>query len=148
MFLVASCSFLCPIHWSQMLSWERRCSWSSADRRCSNYIWVINNFIAYLGVTYIRGLTIFAPMKPFSSKFVLLWSMSSPFADYIIRTLAWLCLWRWSLHVICYYSYVNYCVPTYWRLNKMVDIWQKIVLNAFSSMIVIVFWSIFHWFDP
>ena len=24
-----------------------RCSWSSADRRCSNYIWVINNFIAY-----------------------------------------------------------------------------------------------------
>ena len=27
--------------------WEWRCSWSSADRRCSNYIWVINNFIAY-----------------------------------------------------------------------------------------------------
>ena len=25
------------------LSWEWRCSWSSADRRCSNYIWVINN---------------------------------------------------------------------------------------------------------
>ena len=23
-----------------------RCSWNSADRRCSNYIWVINNFIA------------------------------------------------------------------------------------------------------
>ena len=22
-------------------------SWSSADRRCSNYIWVIDNFIAY-----------------------------------------------------------------------------------------------------
>ena len=30
------------------ISWEWRCSWSSADRRCSNYIWVINNFIAYL----------------------------------------------------------------------------------------------------
>ena len=30
-----------------VLSWEWRCSWSSADRRCSNYIWVINNFIAY-----------------------------------------------------------------------------------------------------
>ena len=27
-------------------------------RRCSNYIWVINKFIAYKGVTYIRGLTI------------------------------------------------------------------------------------------
>ena len=24
-----------------------RCSWSSTDRRCSNYIWVINSFIAY-----------------------------------------------------------------------------------------------------
>ena len=30
-------SFLCSIHWSQVLSWEWRCSWSSADRRCSNY---------------------------------------------------------------------------------------------------------------
>ena len=26
---------------------EWRCNWSSADRRCSNYIWVINNFIVY-----------------------------------------------------------------------------------------------------
>ena len=36
-----SCSCLCPVHWRQVLSWEWRCSWSSADRRCSNYIWVI-----------------------------------------------------------------------------------------------------------
>ena len=28
MFLVASCSCLCPIHWSQVLSREWRCSWS------------------------------------------------------------------------------------------------------------------------
>ena len=48
----------CPIHWSQVLSREWRCSWSSAERRCSNYIWMINNFIASQGVTYIRGLTI------------------------------------------------------------------------------------------
>ena len=47
MFLVSSCSCLCPIQWSQVLSREWRCSWSSADRRCSNYIWVIDNFIAY-----------------------------------------------------------------------------------------------------
>ena len=40
-------SCLWPIHWSQVLSWEWRCSWSSADRWCSNYIWVINNFITY-----------------------------------------------------------------------------------------------------
>ena len=47
MFSSSSCRCLCPIHWSQVLSRERRCSWSSADRRCSNYIWVINDFIAY-----------------------------------------------------------------------------------------------------
>ena len=43
-----------------MLSREWRCSWSCADRPCSIYIWVINNFIAYWGVTYIRGLTVYA----------------------------------------------------------------------------------------
>ena len=35
----SSCNDLCPIHWSQVLSWE--------CRRCSNYIWVIDSFIAY-----------------------------------------------------------------------------------------------------
>ena len=29
---VSSCNCLCPIHWSQVLSREWRCSWSSADR--------------------------------------------------------------------------------------------------------------------
>ena len=45
MFLVSCWSWFCPVHWSQVLSPFWRCSWSSADRRCSNYIWVINNFI-------------------------------------------------------------------------------------------------------
>ena len=58
MLLVSSCSRIYPIRWSQVLSWEWRCSWSSADRRCSNYIWVIKNFIAYQGATYIRGFTV------------------------------------------------------------------------------------------
>ena len=58
MFLVYSCSCLRSIQWSQALSWEWRCSWSSADRRCSNYIWVINKFIAFWGATYIRGFTV------------------------------------------------------------------------------------------
>ena len=58
MIIVSSCCCLCPIHWNQVLSREWRCSWSSADRRCSNYIWVINDFIAYLGVSYIRGLMV------------------------------------------------------------------------------------------
>ena len=43
-----------------MSSREWRCGWSSADRRCSNYIWVIDNFIVYLGASYIRGFTVYA----------------------------------------------------------------------------------------
>ena len=58
MFLVSSCSCPCPIHWSQVQSREWRCSWSSADRRCSNCIWVINKVIAYWGATYIRSLMV------------------------------------------------------------------------------------------
>ena len=58
MILVSSCNCLCPIHWNQGSNQEWRCSWSSADRRCSNYIWVINKFTAYKGVSYIRGLTV------------------------------------------------------------------------------------------
>ena len=38
-------------------SWEWRRSWSSTDRRCSSYIWVMNNLIAYWGAPYIRELT-------------------------------------------------------------------------------------------
>ena len=56
--LISFCNCLCPIHWSQLLSREWRCSWSSADRRCSNYIWVINSFIAQSGGYYIRCLTV------------------------------------------------------------------------------------------
>ena len=55
-FLVSSCSCLYSIHWKQVLSREWKCSWSSADRRCSNYIWVISKFIAYKGAPYIREL--------------------------------------------------------------------------------------------
>ena len=36
------------------VSQEWRCSWSRTDRWCSNCIWVINNFIAYKGVTHIK----------------------------------------------------------------------------------------------
>ena len=60
MFLVPSCSCLCPIYWSHVLSREWRCSWGSADRRCSNYIWVIDNLIANLGASYIRELTVYS----------------------------------------------------------------------------------------
>ena len=42
MFIVSDYSCLYAIYSSQVLSGEGRYSWSSADRRCSNYIWVIN----------------------------------------------------------------------------------------------------------
>ena len=47
---------LCLIPRSQVLSRERRCSWSSADMRCPDYIWfwVINECIAYKAAPYIR----------------------------------------------------------------------------------------------
>ena len=47
MFLISSYSCLCPIHWSQVLSQEWICSWSSTDLQCSNCMWVINTYIAY-----------------------------------------------------------------------------------------------------
>ena len=52
MFRVSSCSCLCPAD-CQVLCREWRLCWSNAD-----YIWVINNFIAYWGATYIRGLMV------------------------------------------------------------------------------------------
>ena len=56
-FLVSSCSCFCPIHWSRVWSRQWRCSWVSAERLCSIYIWVINNFIAYCNAAYIGDLT-------------------------------------------------------------------------------------------
>ena len=58
MFLVSSSSCLCPIQWGQVISQEWRCSWSSANRRCSSYIRVIDNFISYKGAPYITDLTV------------------------------------------------------------------------------------------
>ena len=58
MFLVSSCSCLYLIHLSRVLNGEWRCSCSSADRRCSIYICVINDFIAHKVATYIIGLRV------------------------------------------------------------------------------------------
>ena len=91
MFLISSCSCHCPKHWSQVLRRERRCGWSSADRRCSNYIWVINNFIAYWGMTYIRGLTVIFKFYGISCK----WSLQN-FAHGMTAILSW--------HVLNLYS--------------------------------------------
>ena len=55
-FPVSSCNCICPIDLSQVLSRQWRCSWSRVERRCCNYILVINNYITYCGAAYIRGL--------------------------------------------------------------------------------------------
>ena len=39
---LSSCSYLCVIYYSQVLIRKWRYSWSNADLRCANYIWVIN----------------------------------------------------------------------------------------------------------
>ena len=52
-FLVSSCSCLCPIRWSRVLSREWRCGWSSVDRRCSNCIWMIRQFYSEPGICLI-----------------------------------------------------------------------------------------------
>ena len=77
MLLVSSCSCIDPIRWSQVLSWEWRFSWSSADRRCSNYIWVINNLIAYQSASYIRDLTVICDVLIYACYIYLLLATKS-----------------------------------------------------------------------
>ena len=69
MFLISSCSCLCPI---QVLRTFWRCSWSSADRQCSNYIWVIKNYMAHYGAPYIRGLTVYESFEILPGELTLL----------------------------------------------------------------------------
>ena len=73
MILFSSCISLCPIYWSRVLSREWRSIWSSADWRCSNYIWVINNLIAYRGAPYIRDLTVVIYWAEWSANVTSMW---------------------------------------------------------------------------
>ena len=70
------------------LSWEWRCSWSSADRRCSNYICVINSLITYSGAAYIRDLTVLV-----SFRIALLYS------TIIYPQFSMLTHWHWGNHM-------------------------------------------------
>ena len=65
MFLISSCSCLCPVHCSQVLSREWRCSWSSAYRRCSTTSeWSTN--LSATKVAYIRGFTVYPHLTKIS----------------------------------------------------------------------------------
>ena len=83
MCLVPSCNCLCSIHWSYVLCREWRCSWSSAGRRCSNYIWVINKFIYFKGAPYMRGLTVLS--EPTMSQFTNAYMRHQSWVKYHLR---------------------------------------------------------------
>ena len=92
MFLVSSCSCICPTHWSQVLSREWRCSWSKVGRRWSKYTWMINNFIVYQGAIYIRGKILFVTgMHSVESP-----SMVDP------QWNIWYWGSKWNLHTVCW----------------------------------------------
>ena len=63
-----------------MLSREWRRSWSSADRQCSNYIWMINKFIAYQDVSYIRVWGYLCFVKKFIK---CIWKLYSPIVSHL-----------------------------------------------------------------
>ena len=114
----------CPIYWSQVLSQEWRCSWSSADRWCSNYIWVISKFIAYKGVAYIRGFTVNASQH--------VWSLSHDLHWYWFMTMRYLCYPTAMLGVICGYVYtlvtsitISFNMTCQLIINEVAVTWQK-----------------------
>ena len=67
-----------------LLGRERRCSWGSVDRRCSNYIWVIKNFIANKGEAYIRGFTVVPFSRSISPTNPMIWPIVF-FGKYIFK---------------------------------------------------------------
>ena len=93
---ISSCFCLWPICWSQVLSREWRCSGSSADRRCSDYIWVTNNLklIAYKCATYISDLMAVRGMGPWNY-----WQYTA--GCEIEYTVEWTCL-IWSQYLSWY----------------------------------------------
>ena len=93
MLLVSFC--FCPMYWRQVSCRELRCSWSSADRRCSNYIWVINDFTAHSGAPYLRGLMVSLSLLTFyfisrSNR------MTCMFRVRRLRVLLKCCSWAWT----------------------------------------------------
>ena len=140
MFHISSCSCLCPIQWSQVLSREWRYSWSSADRWCSNYIWVIDNFIAHYSASYIRDLTV----HPISStpicllKFILKCSsgfhyLVGPWE--ILRSLLVL-FWKSNFDdpsCICYLSWLIWInIAWFIYLEKQVNFWVQTIFCYFG----------------
>ena len=112
MILVSSCICLCPIYWSQVLSREWRCNWSSADRRCSNYIWVINNLIGYWGAPYIRDVTVIPN--------------ETPRADMTCKLTYLLCTTRrkvWCVVGTCHHAIWTRILKSYFVIPNLKSVW-------------------------
>ena len=90
MFLISSCSCLCPIHWSQVLSREWRCSW---NRRGSNYICVVGAAPTGAAPTTSEWSTILLPAKvrPILEVWWYLWQVFSDDRIELSR-----CCWAFS----------------------------------------------------
>ena len=132
MFLVSSCSCLCPFHWSHMLSREWRCSWNSFVWHCSNSISVINNFIAYQGVAYIRGWTVSLTGSIFVSNLLN--------RHYITRLWGWVmgCIWRfkaWSVFILSDRCYASSIILWFIEHSPIQSIIILYVLCAFYHLV-------------
>ena len=125
------------------LSREWRCSWSRSNRRCSNYIWVINNFIAYQGVTYIRDFTVHQVISMFfPSLQYIKGSLFVVINRHVIHSTSQCCQ-RWSVITGLIPCTVAHHSPglTQAGWDNMANIWQtgifkSIFLNENCCMLV------------
>ena len=75
-------------------SLEARCQVENEDvacRRCSNYIWVIENFIAYYGASYIRDFTVYVFNK--MRIFLKFWELNNHYMLFCPHVLSSLQQW-------------------------------------------------------
>ena len=91
-FLVSSCSCLCLIHGSQVLSRAWRYSWGNADGRCSNYILVTNNGFM-----------------------IVPWSIWSNLLDQIFQITSWV-----LIHILKSNGFKKFwLIETEWHINSL-----------------------------
>ena len=135
MFLVLSSSCLSPIYWSLVLSWEWRCSWSSADRRCSNYIWEINNLSApQRCVLYERfdGTSLF--VSGIHRKSVVSWDKLTIMQSFHFLLLAWINGWTsiWIARELW-----RLCDFTRGHIGCWCSTWWCHQMETFSALLVL-----------
>ena len=158
----------------KFLDIEWRCSWSSADRRCSNYIWVIDNFVAYLGASYIRCFTV-SVISGLWQFFLMIWEWFLIFCEVITRkniveeiesfrgaraewsSPSWVCVPQKSLDVACDFWNTN----SFWRTpfdrgvhdglcvqNANLSLVQIMACHYFSAKPLSEPVLVYNWLDP